>query len=62
MRSSTWRGCSRRPLAPYVGLWTRLAGFRTVELSTLTVERAAVRAQLMRNTVHLVSARDCLNW
>ncbi|MCA2228850.1 DNA glycosylase AlkZ-like family protein [Nonomuraea aurantiaca] len=53
---------SQAPLAPYVGLWTRLAGFRTVELSTLTVERAAVRAQLMRNTVHLFSARDCLNW
>ncbi|RVX46424.1 winged helix DNA-binding protein [Nonomuraea polychroma] len=53
---------SQAPLAPYVGLWTRLAGFRTAELSALTVQRAAVRAQLMRNTVHLVSARDCLSW
>ncbi|MEV0197188.1 winged helix DNA-binding domain-containing protein [Nonomuraea sp. NPDC050691] len=53
---------SQAPLAPYVGLWTRLVGFQTAELSALTVERAAVRAQLMRNTVHLVSARDCLGW
>ncbi|MFG6201547.1 winged helix DNA-binding domain-containing protein [Nonomuraea sp. JJY05] len=53
---------SQAPLAPYVGLWTRLAGFRPAELSALTVRRAAVRAQMMRNTVHLVSARDCLSW
>jgi hypothetical protein len=45
---------------PYVGLWTRLAGFRPDELASLITDRQAVRIALMRNTVHLVSACDCL--
>ena len=51
---------SQAPLAPYVGLWTRLAGFRPQELENLMTERAVVRAHLMRNTVHLLTARDFL--
>jgi hypothetical protein len=51
---------SQAPNAPYVGLWTRLADFRPEQLSALMTERTAVRAHLMRNTVHLVTARDCL--
>jgi Winged helix DNA-binding domain len=53
---------SQAPLAPYVGLWTRLRDFAPGELATLTQERRVVRLQLMRNTVHLVSARDALDW
>src|SRR5260370_17738604 len=53
---------SQAPLAPYVGLWTRLQGFMPGELSALTEQRQVVRLHLMRNTVHLVSARDCLDW
>jgi hypothetical protein len=53
---------SQAPLAPYIGLWTRLLDFDPVELSTLTEQREVVRLHLMRNTVHLVSARDCLDW
>ena len=53
---------SQAPLAPYVGLWTRLRGFAPGELATLTGERRVVRLQLMRNTVHLVSAQDALEW
>jgi hypothetical protein len=53
---------SQAPLAPYVGLWTRLRDFAPGELATLTKERQAVRLQLMRNTVHLVRAHDALNW
>jgi hypothetical protein len=53
---------SQAPLAPYVGLWTRLQDFTPDELSALTEERQVVRLHLMRNTVHLVSARDCLDW
>jgi hypothetical protein len=53
---------SQAPLAPYVGLWTRLRDFAPDELSALTEQRQVVRLHLMRNTVHLVSASDCLDW
>src|SRR5215210_3722996 len=51
---------AQEPQAPYIGLWSRLAEFRPEELSTLITERRAVRMGLMRSTIHLVSARDCL--
>lgn len=51
---------SQAPQAPYAGLWTRLASFRPEQLATLMTERAVVRGHLMRNTVHLVTARDFL--
>ena len=53
---------AQAPLAPYVGLWTRLAGFRHEELRELITERAVLRAHLMRNTVHLVDAGDYLRF
>jgi hypothetical protein len=53
---------SQAPLAPYVGLWTRLQDFDPRELTDLTANRRVVRLHLMRNTVHLVSARDALAW
>ncbi len=53
---------SQAPLAPYVGLWARLRDFAPGELSALTWQRQVVRLHLMRNTVHLVSARDCRDW
>jgi hypothetical protein len=53
---------AQAPLAPYVGLWTRLAGFGHDDLKDLLAERAVVRAHLMRNTVHLVTAADFLGF
>jgi Winged helix DNA-binding domain len=53
---------AQAPLAPYVGLWTRLAGFRHQELQNLLTERAVVRAHLLRNTVHLLTAEDFLTF
>ncbi len=48
------------PDAPYFGLWSRLVDFRTDDLTQLIERRAAVRLALMRSTIHLVTARDCL--
>jgi hypothetical protein len=51
---------AQEPRDPYVGLWTRLADFDPHELGRLLADRQAVRSPLMRTTIHLVSARDCL--
>jgi hypothetical protein len=51
---------AQNPHPPYVGLWTRLEGFRPDELSQLLLDRKVVRVALMRGTVHLVTAGDCL--
>jgi hypothetical protein len=48
------------PLNPYTALWSRIEGFRPEALAALLEERAAVRTVVMRATVHLVSAADCL--
>lgn len=48
------------PLPPYVGLWARLDGFEPDDLSELLESRKASRILLMRGTIHLVSAADCL--
>jgi hypothetical protein len=51
---------AQAPLAPYVGLWSRLDRFRPETLSTAMLEKAAVRISLMRATIHLVTAHDAL--
>lgn len=47
------------PAAPYVALWSRLAGFRHQDLADLITGRRLVRVALMRSTLHLVTAKDC---
>ena len=44
--------------ATYVGLWARVDGFRREALERALAREQAVRAVLMRGTVHLVSRRD----
>ncbi|WP_406278917.1 winged helix DNA-binding domain-containing protein [Embleya sp. NBC_00896] len=51
---------AQAPHPPYTGLWTRLADFDPAELSDLLTTRRVVRLGLMRGTVHLVTASDCL--
>jgi hypothetical protein len=48
------------PLNPYTGLWSRLERFRPDHLAQLLVDRRVVRTVVMRSTLHLVSADDCL--
>ncbi len=48
------------PRAPYVALWSRLAGFRREALTELIMARDVVRATLMRATIHLVTVPDFL--
>jgi hypothetical protein len=51
---------AQEPLDPYTALWSRLEGFRPESLSELFESRQVVRLPLMRSTVHLVTAEDCL--
>jgi hypothetical protein len=51
---------AQAPFPPYYGLWSRLGGFRPDDLAELITDRSVVRIALMRGTIHLVSARDCL--
>jgi hypothetical protein len=45
---------------PYIGLWSRLAGFRHEDLTALIVGRTLARATTMRGTLHLHTADDLI--
>jgi hypothetical protein len=51
---------AQAPFPPYYGLHSRLDGFRPGDLAARLTDRSVVRIALMRGTIHLVSARDCL--
>uniref|UniRef100_A0AAU2JXB6 Winged helix DNA-binding domain-containing protein n=1 Tax=Streptomyces sp. NBC_00049 TaxID=2903617 RepID=A0AAU2JXB6_9ACTN len=51
---------AQAPNPPYIGLWTRLTGFGVDDLAGLVKSREVVRLVLMRGTIHLVTAEDCL--
>jgi hypothetical protein len=46
------------PSNPYVALWSRIEGFDPHELSQAVATGAAVRASVIRPTIHLVTLRD----
>ena len=46
---------------PFIGLWSRVEGFRREELHEALQARKVVRATLMRATLHLMSAPDYLS-
>src|SRR3954471_14613633 len=49
---------AQSPQAPYVGIWTRTTSFRRETLERELRGGAVVRATAMRQTLHLVTARD----
>jgi hypothetical protein len=51
---------AQEPTDPYITLWTRLEGFDPAELSGALERREAVRAGLLRATIHLTTAPDAL--
>ncbi len=51
---------AQTPHTWYHGLWSRLSDFDPARLSALLAERQVVRTGLMRGTIHLVTAHDCL--
>lgn len=53
-------GCVQDQYAPsgYVGLWSRLATFERVDLTSALERRRVVQATLMRVTIHLASRGD----
>jgi hypothetical protein len=50
------------PRPPFIGLWSRLDGFRRDELVRAINRRDIVRGTLMRGTIHLVSRTDFIQW
>jgi hypothetical protein len=49
---------AQEPKPPFVGLWSRLDGFRREDLVKALHDRSVVRATLFRATLHIVSAGD----
>ncbi|GAA4235922.1 hypothetical protein FHR32_001078 [Streptosporangium album] len=48
----------QEPNWPYLGLWTRLDGFRHEDLTELLQDRSVVRSTMVRRTQHLARADD----
>lgn len=49
---------AQEPRPPFIGLWTRMEGFTADDLRAALASGAAVRATLMRGTLHTVAAED----
>jgi len=46
------------PPSPYIGLWSRVTGFRRETLERAILERKVLKPTVMRGTLHLITARD----
>jgi hypothetical protein len=46
------------PQSPYIGLWSRLAGFEKDQLTRALAQHRVLKTQLFRITLHITSARD----
>ncbi|MGI8729495.1 MAG: winged helix DNA-binding domain-containing protein [Solirubrobacteraceae bacterium] len=51
---------AQNPTGPYFALWSRLTGFAPDDLAARIDRRVVVRIALMRWTLHVVTARDCI--
>jgi len=51
---------AQNPNGPYFGLWSRLQDFHPDDLAGRIDRRVVVRIALMRWTLHVVTARDCV--
>lgn len=49
------------PSNPHLALWARLQSFDPSQLDELLESRQVVRSAAIRGTIHLLSARDCLD-
>ena len=49
---------AQEPFDPYLGLWSRLAGFGPADLAARLEDRDLVRIVVMRGTIHLVTIED----
>ena len=46
------------PRPPFIGLWSRVAGFERKQLAALLERKDVVRGTLLRGTLHVLSAKD----
>ena len=53
---------AQAPLAPYVGLWTRLAGFGHEDLGDLLTERIVLRMRWARTTIRSIKRSLRSSW
>ena len=53
---------AQAPNPPYVGLWSRIEGFRREQLTEALRKRRIVRMSTLRATLHLMTAQDALAW
>ena len=49
---------AQTPHSWYLGLWSRISGFRPEDAADRLVDRSLVRIAVMRSTIHLVTAGD----